>query len=1156
MPHIPNDTFVHLHVHSEYSLLDGACRIPQLIDRVRSLGQTAVALTDHGVMYGVMPFYQAAQKAGIHPIIGCEVYVAQRTRYDREHCLDGKSYHLVLLCENNTGYQNLVQLVSKASLEGFYRKPRVDWELLTQYHEGLICLSGCLAGEIPRRLSEGDYAGAKETALRYQRLFGAENFYLEVQDHGIVEEQKNRALLSRLSKETGIPLAATNDAHYIEKEDAQLQRVLLCIQTGKTIHEPSEMGFETDAFYVKSTEEMAELFSDLPEAVTNTARIASRCQVTFETGKIYLPKFQMDGVTDCHAFFVQLCQEGLQKHYGDHPSQEVLDRMQMEIRVITQMGYVDYFLIVWDYVAYARRMQIPVGPGRGSGAGSLCAYCLGITQVDPIRYHLLFERFLNPERVSMPDFDIDFCIEGRQKVKEYVVSRYGASRVSEIITFDFMKARSAVRDTGRAMGISYALCDKIAKQISSRSTIAQAMQGSDGEPLRTLYTSNASTKKLMDMAIRLEGMPRHASTHAAGVLISAVPITDLVPLQKNDETVVTQYPMQVLEQMGLLKFDFLGLRNLTIIRDCVRAIQQYAPDFSIDVIPLDDRDVYAMIARGDTTGIFQLESAGMRHVLMRLQPENLEDLTAVLSLYRPGPRTSIDKYLKNRCDPKQITYAHPLLEPILKPTYGCMIYQEQVMEICRVLSGYSYGRADLVRRAMAKKKHDVMEQERRVFIYGCDGSDGSSPCCGAVANGVSAETANAIFDEIAGFASYAFNKSHAVAYALLSYQTAYLKCHYFADDMAALLTSVMNETGKLMEYLSACQTAGVRVLPPHVNESTAEFIRVGDSIRFGLLAVKNLGRGLIDAIVEERTENGLFRDVLDFTRRMLPHGLNRQALDSLVCCGALDGFTWNRRQMRRSLDYMIDECRDAQREIVLGQMNLFGGAQMSQEMLLAIPDEPEYTMAELLHMEHDSMGFYLSGHPLDQVRWLHELYHAKSTPELPELPDGTRVTLFVTLQKLKQHRTKQDDAMCFLTCEDQAGTVDCVVFPKLFLAVRANLEQDAILCIRGKIAQKDETYSVLCDSVLTVQELTRTFLQSRFCIKADSRDVARLQCVVELSKKFPGETQVCLYLLDQHRMVSLRSIQGVAVTEQMYRRFCEKFPAACIGMVPNDMERM
>ena len=911
MPSIPNDAFVHLHVHSEYSLLDGACRISEMMSHVKAMGQKAVALTDHGVMYGVMPFYQAAKTAGLHPVIGCEVYVAQRTRHDREHRLDGKSYHLVLLCQNQTGYRNLVKLVSLASLEGFYHKPRVDWELLTQYHEGLICLSGCLAGEIPRLLSEGSYEAAKEKALQYQRLFGQENYYLELQNHGIAEQQRILPLLLRISRETGIPVAATNDAHYIAKKDAAMQDVLLCIQTGKTIQDPDGMHFETQEFYLKSTEEMASLFRDVPEAITNTGKIAARCQVEFQFDQIYLPRFTMEGVTDCRKLFLTLCKKGLEKRYGTPPRPEAVQRMKQEIGVITQMGYVDYFLIVWDYIRFARSAGIPVGPGRGSGAGSICAYCMEITQVDPLQYHLLFERFLNPERVSMPDFDIDFCIEGRQRVKEYVVEKYGADHVSEIITFDLMKARGAVRDTGRAMGISYGLCDKIAKSIDSRSTISEAMQRSDGADLRKLYETDATAKKLLDMAMRLEGMPRHASTHAAGVLISAVPITDLVPLQRNEESVVTQYPMGVLETMGLLKFDFLGLRNLTIIRNCVQAIQQYEPAFQIDAIPLDDPAVYAMMAKGDTTGVFQFESAGMRRVLTRLQPQNLEDLTAVLSLYRPGPRASIDKYLENRRHPEKIQYAHPLLEPILKPTYGCMIYQEQVMEICRTLCGYSYGRADIVRRAMAKKKQDVMERERQVFIYGSDGADGSSPCCGAAANGVSPEVANTIFDEISGFAAYAFNKSHAVAYALLAYQTAYLKCHYFADDMAALLTSVMGEPGKIMEYLSACQASGVPVLPPHVNESTAAFVREGNAIRFGLLAVKNLGKGLIAGIVQEREEHGRYTSFSDFIKRTQGLHLNRQALDSLISCGALDNLGVNRRQMHENQDLLLERYRNA-----------------------------------------------------------------------------------------------------------------------------------------------------------------------------------------------------------------------------------------------------
>lgn len=1149
MPLLTNDNFVHLHVHSEYSLLDGACRISEMMAHIKGMGQTAVALTDHGVMYGVIPFYQAAKAAGIHPVIGCEVYVAQRTRHDREQALDGKSYHLVLLCENQTGYQNLVNLVSKASLEGFYRKPRVDWELLCQYHEGLICLSGCLAGEVPRLLANGQYAEAKETALKYQRLFGVSNYYLEIQNHDILAQKQLLPLFVQLARETAIPLVATNDAHYIRKEDAVMQEILMAIQTGKPLGDPAGMRFETEEFYLKSTAEMEQLFHGLPEALTNTKKIADRCQVEFTGGNIYLPRFTMDGVTDCQAFFRKLCYDGMAERYGK-PSAEVQQRMAMEISVITQMGYVDYFLIVWDYIAFARRNGIPVGPGRGSGAGSLCAYCMGITQVDPIRYHLLFERFLNPERVSMPDFDIDFCIEGRQAVKEYVIQKYGADHVSEIITFDYMKARGAIRDTGRAMGMPYHLCDQIAKLVDSRSTIAAAMEGSDGEPLRQLYHAKPEAKRLLDMAMQVEGMPRHASTHAAGVLISAVPITDLVPLQKNEETVVTQYPMQVLEFMGLLKFDFLGLRNLTIIRDCVRMVRRRVPEFEIDHVTLDDPAVYAMMSRGDTAGVFQFESAGMRHVLMRMKPKNLEDLTAVLSLYRPGPRIFIDRYLENRRHPEKISYAHPLLQPILAPTFGVMIYQEQVMEICRQLAGYSYGRADIVRRAMAKKKQSVMEAERQVFLYGSDGADGSTPCCGALANGVPAKVANQLFDEITGFASYAFNKSHAVAYSVLAYQTAYLKTHYFSEYMAALLTSVMGEPEKIMAYYFACQTAGTPVLLPHVNQSTAEFTCSEKGICFGLAAVKNLGRGFLREMGKEREKNGHFTDVYDFCQRCLPLGLNKQALESLILCGALDGMGYNRRQMHTHLDEILSSCRDGAKCVVTGQMNLFGDSDSSSiSQFHRIAPMQEYAQADLLAMEHDCFGFYASGHPLDQVQWLSGLLRVTTVQTLRQQKDGQQVTLFLTLQQLKKHMTKHGETMCFLTCEDKTGSGDFVVFPKLYPAVREKLQRDAVLFVQGKISQKDETVSVLCESILTPEEVERTLTQKRLCVKLDSVQLPKAKQILALSAAAPGETKLCFYLTDKRKMISPKGGQSLHLTQSLYQQMCQIVPLEQMGIL-------
>ena len=844
-----NSDFVNLHVHSEYSLLDGACRIKNLIQRVKELGQTAVAVTDHGNMYGAVEFYKEAKKEGIKPIIGCEVYVAPRTRFDREPKLDSSPYHLILLCKNNTGYQNLVKLVSIANLEGFYNKPRVDLELLKKYSDGLICMSACLAGEVPRRLTEGNYTEAVNVAKRYINIFGKDNFYIEVQNHRIGDEIKILPNLYRLANELDIPLAATNDSHYIYQSDAKMQKVLLCIQINKTLDEPNGMEFENDEFYLKSADEMEKLFKGHTEAVVNTVKIADRCNVEFEFGKIKLPKFNIEGVTDNNKYFRKLCYDGMYRIYGKSPDKIVADRMEYELSVISKMGYTDYYLIVWDFIRYAKSNNIPVGPGRGSGAGSLCAYCIGITDIDPIKYNLLFERFLNPERVSMPDFDIDFCIEGRQKVKDYVIQKYGADKVSEIIAFDTMKARAAIRDVGRVMGVSYQLCDKTAKLVDSRNTLSESME--ESEDLKYIYNSDKAVHELIDMAKQLEGMPRHASTHAAGVVISAVPISDIVPLQRNDDTVVTQYTMGILESLGLLKMDFLGLRNLTVIRDCQNQIRKTNPDFDISKVPIDDKNVFNMLSKGDTTGVFQFESDGMRQKLIELRPEKLEDLIAVLSLYRPGPMKSIPVYAANKRNPDKIVYKHEILRDILSETYGCIVYQEQVMEICRKMAGYSYGRADIVRRAMAKKKHDVMLQERENFVSG------------SIKNGVSEKIANEIFDEMVSFASYAFNKSHAAAYSYLAYQTAYLKCYYFKEYMSSLMSSVMSTTSKLLEYISECRQNGVEVINPDVNKSESGFACNDNKIYFGLQAVKNCGKGLVDRIVSEREANGRYTDVYD-----------------------------------------------------------------------------------------------------------------------------------------------------------------------------------------------------------------------------------------------------------------------------------------------------
>ena len=888
-----DDEFVNLHVHTEYSLLDGVCRITELIKRVREMGQTAVAITDHGNMYGAVEFWNEAKKNGIRPIIGCEVYAAPRSRFDRDAKIDPSPYHLVLLCENNEGYRNLVKLVSYASLEGFYNRPRVDMELLRKYHSGLICLSGCIAGEIPRLLLDGEYEKAKQKALEYEEIFGKGNFYIEVQNHGIIREMRVLPSLYRLSAETGIPLAATNDCHYITKSDAEMQDIMLCIQTGKTLGEPGGIGFETNEFYLKSAGEMRELFPAHPEAVTNTVKIAERCDVSFEFGKIKLPKYTMEGVDDNAAFLRELCRNGLYEKYGDSPSEETISRMEYELSVITSMGYTDYYLIVWDFIKYAREHNIPVGPGRGSGAGSLCAYCIGITGIDPIKYDLLFERFLNPERVSMPDFDIDFCIEGRQSVKDYVVRRYGEDCVSEIIAFDTLKARAAVRDVGRVMGISYKLCDKEAKLIDPRDTIYSAMSSS--EELSIMYRSDRSVRELLDMARSIEGMPRHASTHAAGVVISAVPLSDLVPLQRNDDSVVTQYTMTVLESLGLLKMDFLGLRNLTVIRDAVNEIHRSAPDFDINNIPIDDPAVYEMMSRGDTCGVFQFESDGMTKRLMELCPERLEDLIVIISLYRPGPMKSIPVYIENKKHPEKVKYKHPLLKPVLESTYGCIVYQEQVMEICRRLAGYSYGHADIVRRAMAKKKHDVMLKERESFVSG------------AAKNGVPENTANEIFDEMVSFASYAFNKSHAAAYAYLAYQTAYLKCHYCGVYMSALMSSVMSSTDKLTEYINACKNYGIDIHRPDINRSMKGFTYKNGGIYFGLLAIKNAGSGLADRIISER-QHGDFKSLQDLCERLDCRELNKKALENIIKSGALDGLGLNRRQMLESYEMILDRA--------------------------------------------------------------------------------------------------------------------------------------------------------------------------------------------------------------------------------------------------------
>lgn len=1067
--------FAHLHVHTEYSLLDGACRIERLLDAAKEMGQTAVAITDHGCMYGVVEFYKAAKKRGIQPILGCEVYVARRTRFDKVHELDGENRHLVLLCENETGYHNLLALVSKAWVEGFYSKPRVDLDLLREHHEGLIALSACLAGEIPRALTRGDYEGAREAALRYEGIFGRGNFYLELQDHGMAEQKRINPQLIRLSRETGIPLVATNDCHYIAPEDSRMHRVLLCIQTGRTIEDENAMEFGSEEFYFKSEEEMRALFPDVPEAADNTVKIAQRCQVELEFGKTKLPAFFPPDGSDNLEFFRRLCQEGLIRRYGEDPPQEYRDRLEYEIRVISQMGYVNYYLIVWDFIRYARSVGIPVGPGRGSGAGSLAAYCVGITNVDPMRYDLLFERFLNPERVSMPDFDIDFSDERRDEIIGYVVDKYGADHVAQIVTFGTMAARGALRDVGRALNIPYNKVDQVAKLVplSLGMTLDTAMKQS--KELREKVEADPQVKELWDMARKVEGMPRHASTHAAGVVITDKPVMDYVPLSKNDDAVVTQYTMTAIEELGLLKMDFLGLRNLSVIDHAEKLVRRREADFSIEAAPEDDGAVFHMLSEGHSEGVFQLESPGMKRLLVQAQPACVEDLIAIISLYRPGPMQFIPQYLESRKNPESVHYRHPLLRPILEPTGGCIIYQEQVMQIFRDLAGYSLGRADIVRRAMAKKKHDVLEREREVFLHGQQREDGTWEVDGCLRRGVDQRTALELFKEIESFASYAFNKPHAAGYAVVAYQTAYLKCHYPCEYMAALLSSVLGQTGKVAEYIEECGRLGISVLPPHVNYSDTGFTVVGKSIRFGLLAVKNLGRNVIARMVAERRAAGEFTSFYNFCKRMAGRDLNRRAIESLVKCGALDGLGNNRREMLLAVERVLDSLEADKRRNVEGQMGFFDAPGSAQGGEPPLDKTEDFSAADKLNMEKEVTGMYLSGHPMAAYAGLYqeggyarmdEILQSAGERETGRYQDGQWVTLLGMVVGVRKKATKNNAQMAFVSLEDMYGAITALVFPKVLEQYGSLLYEGAVVAVQGKLSfTEDKAPELVCQSL-------------------------------------------------------------------------------------------
>ena len=1149
--------FAHLHLHTEYSLLDGACRIEKLMDRLQALGQTDVAITDHGNMYGVIDFYKAARARGIHPIIGCEVYVAARTRFDKVHGLDSENRHLVLLCENNTGYENLMKIVSASWTEGFYSKPRVDYELLRAHHEGLIALSACLAGEVSRNLTARDYDGAKAAALRYNEIFGPGNFYLELQDHGLEEQKAINPSIIRLSRETGIPLVVTNDCHYLEQEDSRMHHVLVCIQTNRTVDDEDVLEFGSDNFYVKSEEEMRSLFPQCPQAADNTVAIARRCHVEIEFGKTKLPYFEAPGGEDTTVYFRRLCSEGLERRYGKDCDPAIRSRLEHELDVIQTMGYVNYFLIVYDFIRYAKSVHIPVGHGRGSGVGSLAAYSIGITNVDPIKYGLLFERFLNTERVSMPDFDIDFSDERRQEIIDYVVRKYGADHVAQIVTFGTMAARASIRDVGRAMALPYAVTDAVAKLVPMELNMTLDKALAQSRELKEKYDTDPQVRELIDMSRKLEGMPRHASTHAAGVVITDKPVDCYVPLAKNDDVVVTQYTMTAIEKLGLLKMDFLGLRNLSVMDHAEKMIRRNDPDFSVENIPEDDAAVFEMMTQGHTEGVFQFESPGMRRVIMQLQPVGVEDLIAVTALYRPGPMKFIPTYIENRKHPEKVTYRHPRLAKILDVTYGCIVYQEQVMQIFRELAGYSLGRADLVRRAMGKKQHDVMEQEKQIFIYGKP-EDSTGPAVeGCLARGVSKEVAETIFGEMEDFASYAFNKSHAAAYAKLSYQTAYLKCHFPREYMSALISSVLGMSGKVAEYMEECNRLRIAVLPPHVNKSESGFIVTEGDIRFGLLAIKNVGRTLIERIVAERTENGPYRSFYNFCQRLQGRDLNRRAVESLVKSGALDELGYNRREMFTGIPRVLEALDSASRRNVEGQIGFFDLPVQAGSNEPVLEHMEDFSLADRLEMEKEAAGMYLTGNPLDEYR---DLYRNPSlasiggilrSAEEGEGPyaDGQQVTVFGRISRLKKKLSKNNTAMAFVTLEDISGTMEVLVFPNVYSAFAGMLQEGQILRIFGRLSFTEEQEpKLVCDRVAGIPSREETASAQRppvkpaadparagLYLKFPHADDPRLKKAMQYIAVFDGRTNVFLYFADTKTLRKAPSSFAVDINDVLLR---------------------
>ncbi len=1156
-------SFVHLHVHTEYSLLDGSNKIKEYVSRVKELGMNSAAITDHGVMFGVIDFYRAAKKEGIKPILGCEVYVAPGSRFDKTpgSNSDDRYYHLVLLAENQKGYENLTKIVSKGFVDGYYYKPRVDMELLEEYHEGIIALSACLAGEVQKYLLRGMYGDALDAAKRYEAIFGKGNFFLELQDHGMQEQQMVNPQLLRLSRETGIELVATNDVHYTYAEDEKSHDILLCIQTGKKLSDENRMRYEGGQYFVKSEEEMRTLFPYALEALENTQKIADRCNVEIEFGVTKLPRYDVPQGYTAWEYLNKLCFEGLHSKY-ENPEGELTERLNYELNVIRNMGYVDYFLIVWDFINYARMNDIMVGPGRGSAAGSIVAYCLGITNIDPIKYQLLFERFLNPERVSMPDIDIDFCFERRQEVINYVVQKYGAEKVAQIVTFGTMAAKGVIRDVGRVMDLPYAFVDSIAKMIPNELNITLEKALVMNSELKDLYDKDGQVKELIDMSMRLEGLSRHTSMHAAGVVICQESVDSYVPLSLgSDGSVTTQFVMTTLEELGLLKMDFLGLRTLTVIQNAVKmAEKRVGHPIDMDKINYQDKAVLDYIGTGKTDGIFQIESAGMKSFMKELKPQSLEDVIAGIALYRPGPMDFIPQYIKGKNDQSSIVYDCPQLEPILKATYGCIVYQEQVMQIVRDLAGYTLGRSDLLRRAMSKKKADVMEKERQNFVYG-NAEEGVPGC---IANGIDERTANKIYDEMIDFAKYAFNKSHAAAYAVVSYQTAYLKYYYPREFMAALMTSVMDNSDKVAGYIYACRQMGIQILPPDVNAGEGNFSVDGDGIRYGLAAIKSVGIPVIEALVKEREENGKFKNLKDFVERMTGKGVNKRTIESFIKAGALDTLGGTRKQFMMIYVKIVDQISQEKKYSMTGQMSLFDivSEEEKQDYEIQLPDVGEYEKETMLAFEKEVLGIYVSGHPMERYeeKWRKNMTATTLDFQIDEetgrtkVRDGQREVVGGMITGITIKHTKTNKTMAFLALEDMLGTVEIVVFPKDYEKYRKYLQEDTKVFVRGRVSEEDDNASkLICEGITAFEEIPCE-------LWVQFTDIAGYQAeekvLMDLLQQSTGNDQVVIYCAKEKAIKRLPVAYNVQVEPGFVGKMEQQFGKSRVKVVEKHIEKV